>query len=442
MASKFLELKQREHDLTAELTAMAARLEAEGTPLTDTERNRRAEIVGDGGELAAVKEAIAIIEESRSMARNSEEAGEDPNALAEALSAGRSVTQPQGVKVFSSIGQQLQAIANAAKGDFGARNKLLAAASGQGEGVDADGAFLLQPDFTAGIEEIMHDQGQILQLLNPTPVSGNELVMRVLDEKSRADGSRNGGVLGYWVDEGTAPNLSTLKFARVRVPLEKLAVVGYATDELLADVSALGAEMQDDFAEELVFKTEDAVIEGSGAGMPLGILNANCLITVDKETGQAAKSIVTTNLSKMWQRFHPRSRANGVWLINSDVEPQLDELTLPGGTAALEPRFVSYGQDGILRIKGRPVLVVEYASTVGTVGDIILADFSQYKMIDKDGIQQASSIHVRFLQDETTFRATYRVGGQPIWRQALTPFKGAGGGNDTQSPFVALATRA
>jgi hypothetical protein len=48
-----------------------------------------------------------------------------------------------------------------------------------------------------------------------------------------------------------------------------------------------------------------------------------------------------------------------------------------------------------------------------------------------------SSIHVRFMTNETTFRFIYRFNAQPIWNSAITPFKGS----NTLSPFVALATR-
>lgn len=42
---------------------------------------------------------------------------------------------------------------------------------------------------------------------------------------------------------------------------------------------------------------------------------------------------------------------------------------------------------------------LEQYSAVGEVGDIIIADKSQYLLIDKGGINAASSIHVRFLYD-------------------------------------------
>lgn len=86
---------------------------------------------------------------------------------------------------------------------------------------------------------------------------------------------------------------------------------------------------------------------------------------------------------------------------------------------------------------GRPVIPVEHCATLGTPGDIILADFSQYAMADKGGVQAASSIHVRFLNDESTFRFIYRVDGQPTWKKPLTPKNGS----NTYSPFIQLSTR-
>ena len=59
-------------------------------------------------------------------------------------------------------------------------------------------------------------------------------------------------------------------------------------------------------------------------------------------------------------------------------------------------------------------------------------------MADKGGAQTAQSLHVRFLYDETALRVTYRVDGQPLWKQTVTPYKGA----NARSPFVMLNTRA
>jgi HK97 family phage major capsid protein len=159
---------------------------------------------------------------------------------------------------------------------------------------------------------------------------------------------------------------------------------------------------------------------------------------VAKETGQSAASINTANLSKMWARMAARDKKTAVWLINGDAGPQLDFLSIPVGAGALEPRFVNYNHEGILTIKGRLVVETEYNATVGTVGDIVLINLKKYRLIRKGGVEQASSIHVRFIQGEQTFRAFYRCDGQMMPRAPLTPFKG---GANTLSPVVVLATR-
>jgi len=86
---------------------------------------------------------------------------------------------------------------------------------------------------------------------------------------------------------------------------------------------------------------------------------------------------------------------------------------------------------------GRPVVITEYNAALGTPGDILLADLSQYTKVDKGGVQAATSMHVAFLTDENVFRVTYRVDGKPMWTTAITPYKGT----LTKSPFLALAQR-
>lgn len=314
-----------------------------------------------------------------------------------------------------------------------------AAATGMGTATGEDGGFAVPIEYATGIEKEMFDVGDILSRVDARDLQGDAIAFNVIDESSRATGSRRGGVQGYWVDQGTAPTASQIKLARVEMKLRKIAALSYLTDEAMADAPFLAGELTTAFVDELVFLTEDAIVEGTGAGQPLGYQNAPCVISITKETGQAAATVVYENLIKMWARMPARSKRNAVWLINVDVEPQLDQLSLAAGTGALEPRFVAYGPEGTLRIKGRPVIPVEYCATLGTVGDIALVDLSRYRLIKKAaGVETASSIHVRFPQGENTLRVVYRVDGQPIPRSAVTPFKGS----NTLSPFITLATRA
>lgn len=341
---------------------------------------------------------------------------------------------------FNSFGEQLRAVYNAACPGGKVDERLTSRGIyGMSESVPSDGGFLVQKDFVSDLLKRAYETGILVPRCRRVPIgpNANGLKVNAVDETSRATGSRLGGIRGYWVAEGEEFIKSKPKFRQIALDLEKLGGLCYATDELLKDTTALESIISQGFAEEFGFMIDDAIFAGDGAGKPLGIKNSPCLVSVAKETNQAAGTVNTKNISKMWARLWVKSRKNAIWLINQELEPELDELSIAAGTAALEPRFVTYGPDGILRIKNRPVVAIEQAEAPGTKGDITLADFSQYLLIDKGPMESAASIHVRFVYDENTFRFIFRVNGQPIWNSALTPYKGS----LSVSPFVMLNDR-
>jgi HK97 family phage major capsid protein len=285
--------------------------------------------------------------------------------------------------------------------------------------------------------------GEVVSRVRRVPIStnANSIKLPAVDETSRVDGSRWGGVRAYWANEADTVTASRPKFRTIDLTLEKLMAIGYATEELLQDASALESVMMQAFAEEMSFKAEDAIINGDGSGKPLGVLNSGAVVSVAAESGQAVSTVVTQNILNMWSRLPIRARRSAVWYINQDVEKQLYALTLGSGTAVVllyTPPGVNGNNSPYGLLMGRPVIPVEYCATLGTAGDIILMDPQSYVMADKGGVAAAQSMHVRFLYDEMTFRFTYRLDGQPIWRTALTPFKGA----NTLSPYITLAARA
>lgn len=354
------------------------------------------------------------------------------------------------------FGEQLLAIRNAALHPHKTDPRLeelnmRGVAAGSSEAVPADGGFLVYPDFSEEIMTIAHDTGLAYTLGRKLPLSEatNAIKIPGIDEQSRVDGSRWGGVRMFWQNEADALVASKPKFRLIELVTKKLTGLYYATDEVLKDAAMLGGVVTQAFGEEVGFKMDDAAINGDGAGKPLGVMNANALITVNKETGQATGTVLFQNVTKMWYRLHARSRKNAVWFINQDVEQQLLTMSLPVGTggssvvAGVAPNgpgvYVPSGNNGgvFATMFGRPVIPIEQCQTLSTTGDIILADMSQWVYVDKGDAQQATSMHVRFLTDEMTFRWIYRVDGQPIWHTALTPFKGT----NTQSPFIALQSR-
>ena len=341
---------------------------------------------------------------------------------------------------WKSVGDQLRAV-KAVELKQGMDQRLLTkVGTGMSSAISSDGGFLLAPEFSDRIMEIVHEEDGLFAMTDNFQINSSTVKVNAIHETSRATGSRRGGVRAYWLAEGATLTASKPTFRQLTIEPQKLAVLVYATDEQLDDTGAMLEQLITRTAgEEINFLTGDAIINGTGAGQPLGILNAGATVSITKETGQTATTIVKANIDKMWARCHGRSRQNAVWLINQDVEPQLEALSADVGTGGV-PVYLPAGgiaETPNARLKGRPVKVVEYCPTLGTVGDILLVDLSQYITATRGDVQSATSIHVQFTTDETAFRFTYRVDGQPWWSAALTPFKGT----NTQSPFISLATR-
>jgi hypothetical protein len=78
---------------------------------------------------------------------------------------------------------------------------------------------------------------------------------------------------------------------------------------------------------------------------------------------------------------------------------------------------------------------IEYAQTLGTAGDFMFFDGSQYILAMKSaGADFQTSIHFKFDTGEQAFRWTTRLNGAPWWNSAVTPKNGT----TTLSPFVVL----
>ncbi len=344
-------------------------------------------------------------------------------------------------KPFRNLGEQLIAIKSAAQGSVDPRlHEVFNAATGAGENTDSDAGFLIQTDFTTSLLSKSNDTMILAPRCQHINLTGNRLEAPVVDETSRATGSRWGGVRIYRAAEAAQVTKSKPKLAMLEMKLEKIMGIFYASDELLSDAAALESIASQAFVEEFGFKVDDEILRGTGAGEMLGILNAPALVSVTKETGQLAATIDAQNIIKMYARMPARSKPNAVWLINSECMPQIMNLSLILGTAAVPlyfpPGGISASPYGT--IFGKPVIEIEQASALGTKGDIMFVDLAQYAIIEKGGINAASSIHVQFLTDEMTYRWTARNNGQPVWKSALTPYKGSA----TLSPFVSLDTRA
>lgn len=307
-----------------------------------------------------------------------------------------------------------------------------AAATGSTSSVPSEGGFAVPTEFVDRMWTAAYDSGQLMSLCDPLEMSSETLRVPAIVDTSRADTARFGGMRLAWLGPGDELPATNPKVRAVEFHARRLGGISYATDEVVAD-AAWEPTLLRLFGLEASHVIEQEIVSGAGEVGPLGLLNSGALITVAAESGQAAATIRAENLVNMYGRLWGAARRRAVWLLGDDAAAQIALASLGTGTAF--SKIVSFA-DGGMQILGRPAYSLEQCSQLGTVGDVILADLSQYAIATRS-IRFQSSIHVRFVYGENVFRFTMRCDGQPYWASTITPKNAAA----TQSPFVTLAAR-
>lgn len=344
---------------------------------------------------------------------------------------------------FNSFGEFLVKVYDAGHGK--GWDERLQTKEGMSEGVDSEGGFTVPEQFRNEILRVAQESAIVRPRAQIFPMESDLLTIPRCDETDRSS-SIYGGVVAYWVAEGATGTVKEPKFGQLALRPKKLMGLTYATSELVADSKALEKFLYQVFADALVFYEEDAFWQGTGVGQPVGILGASCVKTIPKETSpaQAAATIVTKNLAKMYAGMVPSALKRAIWVISPSMVPELFDLKSKvlnqGGTDWVggSPFFVSGAQESPnMTIYGRPVFVSEHLNVLGQEGDIVFLDPKGYVIGNRTELKIDSSIHVAFTSDKIYFRFIRRVDAQPILTSEITLKDGA----TTVSPFVTLAIR-
>lgn len=289
------------------------------------------------------------------------------------------------------------------------------------EGVGADGGFAVPPDFRDTIMQKVLGEQSLLPLTDQQISSSNSITFPA-DETTPWQSS--GGIQAFWEGEGEPKQQSKPDLTAKLVKLNKIIALVPLSDELLEDSAAMASYVNRKAPEKINARINEAIVRGSGQGMPLGILRSPATVVVPKEAGQAADSVVFSNITKLWTAITPAARRKARWLMNPDVEQHLMTMQFPGtGTAV--PAFVPPG--GLSgapygTLLGRPIIYSEAMAPVGEQGDIVFGDLANYlSAVKTGGIRSEVSMHLWFDYDLTAFRFVLRVGGQPWWNSPIVP---------------------
>ncbi len=341
---------------------------------------------------------------------------------------------------FKSMGEFAKAVHTSDTSRGRVHDKRLDKAAGDGM-TEVDAAslgHLIPTGFSNELMVAALDNADLFSMARSIPLDVNNVDVPYVDGFNRSGGLVSGGFKWYWVEEEELKTETKAKVGKVKLSLNEMAGLCFVSDPLLQDSpSTVGKIINDGFKDGFDLATSEAIIRGTGAGQPLGILSAPSIISIGIEGGQDDDTFVYENAIKMYYRnWKP---ANGVWIMNHDVLGQLPLMNIAVGTGGA-PAFIpaNGAADAPLgRLLGRPIVISDSCSTLGTQGDVIFADMNEYwvgvKSGNGAGIQAASSIHLKFDYDQVAYRFTFRIDGMPWWPSVLTPRRGS-----TRSAFIVL----
>lgn len=306
----------------------------------------------------------------------------------------------------------------------------------QGEYDDRYGGFAVTKTRLPGIMEVGFEGDPTAGLTQSIPMATPSVEIMARTDKDHTT-SVSGGFTVARRAEAAAFLASRTQLEMITMKAASLVGLGYETEELITDsplsfIAIIDAGFRSQFGAAVL----NEKLRGLGGDQFDGVIaTAPCTVSQIKETGQGAATINYNNVIKMASRCW--GFGNAVWLANHDTRPALSVLAVPigtGGTLIYQPSAAVGFPDMLL---GRPIFYSEFCATLGTVGDLILGNWSQYLEGLYQPLQSAESVHVRFLNHERAFKFWLRNAGAPWWRSALTPNKST----TTLSPFVTLATR-
>ena len=295
------------------------------------------------------------------------------------------------------------------------------------------GGFAVPKALFSETLKVMPDGDPTANLCRNIPMESPSVSINARVDKNHST-SVVGGLQVYRTGELNALTSSRQSMEQIDLKAEDLNGLTYVSKQLLNASPATVASILSDFPAAFAEKEFREKISGTGVGQFEGVLNSAALITVAKETSQTAATVVVKNLGKMMARCYNYESASVAWLVNHDVLPELMALGDASGANVFTPSAI----EGITyQLFGKPVIVTDKAAALGSAGDIMLINWSEYLVGTYGSEESAESIHVRFEYNESAFKFYKANAGAGWWRSVLTPKAGS-----TKSPFIILGARA
>ena len=401
----------------------------------------RADLLVELAELTGKTDQIgAWIKSGKSVdeIRNEIKASQSSPAAVVTVGATRETQKP-----WDSYGQFALAVMDAGINGRPSDMRLMAAATGMSQNSPTGGGYATPGEFATNVwEGAFGDPSSIVGLTDQYDIDGPFLELPRFKDTDRSADAVYGGIKAYFNAEAAQMTGSSAVMSNMRLEPHEMHVLTYATERLLNNSPyAFGQFIMRAQAEAIRLKTNKVLLNSTAAGMPQGILNAPCKITVSKEGSQAADTINAKNIGKMKARRIAGYTRQYVWLANTDIQPELDNLSTVVMNVASTENVGGYSSPlynpDTDRLGGLPVIWNDHCEALGDEGDLILVYLKGHAVgTRRAGIRTAESIHLRFDYGEKAFRSTFEIDAQSWLESALTPAKGS-----TKSTHITLQAR-
>lgn len=303
------------------------------------------------------------------------------------------------------------------------------------------GGFLMLPELAPSIESLFI-QNDIASRIDVMNISGRSFKFARAKDTNRADGYRHGGITSYWVDEGGTLTESQPEFAFTKLEKKKLCILVYMSNEIMNEnPAAIEQYVRQAVKEELAFAIARSVFWGLGGKEPIGFGLSGAVISVTKESGQTADTLVTENLLKAESRMLSRPGSQFAWYHHQSTVQQIGQLDIGNMPVSININNGGISQAPAQMLRGMPLVKSEFCKQLGDAGDIFLADLKMYKGITQSLVREDVSMHVEFLTDKSCLRFIVEFDGAPLYNTPVTPYT-AGSAVDTVSSFIQIQERA
>jgi HK97 family phage major capsid protein len=218
--------------------------------------------------------------------------------------------------------------------------------------------------------------------------------------------ARVGRTNAKWRGEQEQQEESTFGFAEIEIAVHELATFVDVSNELLADsVIDIEAEIRTAFAEDLSQKEGLAFVWGSGVKQPRGFMDRD---DIAFSLNGHATELKADALIDLLYKVPQHQRNQGAWAMNGTTLATIRKLKDGQGNYLWQPAYTDGQPETIL---SRPVIeVLDMPDIASGAFPIAYADFSGYRIIDRQDTEVLVNPFARAGEGFTRFHLTKRLG--------------------------------